>query len=70
MKTLRRINMLTVILAAYVAVLAVCQIPYAWAVALTVIIGLLSKKGYRLSSYGTARWATNAELRERGMFDG
>jgi hypothetical protein len=45
MNTLRRLNILTVGLAAYVVVLAVCQIPYAWAVALVLIMGLLSKKG-------------------------
>jgi hypothetical protein len=70
MKTLRFINQLTVLLAAYTAGLVICRIPYAWAVALAVIVGMASKKGYQLSSHGTARWATRAQLRERGMLDG
>lgn len=70
MKLLRFINQLTVFLAAYTAGITVYRIPYAWAVALAVIVGLASKKGYQLSSYGTARWATRAQLRERGMLDG
>lgn len=69
MKPLRWLNILTVILAAYAAVLVACQIPYAWAVALALIMWLLSRKGYQFSSYGTARWASLTDLRERGMLD-
>lgn len=70
MKILRLINQLTVLLTAYTVGLVICQIPYAWAVALVLIVGLASRKGYQLSSYGTANWATRAQLRERGMLDG
>lgn len=69
MKLLRWLNILTVILAAYVMVVAVWQIPYAWAVALSLIMWRLSKRGRHLWSYGTAAWATVAQLRERGMLD-
>ena len=70
MKTLRRINQLTILLAAYTAGLALYQIPYAWAVALAIAGGLLTRKGYHYTAYGTARWASRSDLRERGMIDG
>jgi type IV secretion system protein VirD4 len=69
MRLLRFLNKLSVILAAYVVVVAVWQIPYAWAVALSLTMWLLSKRGGQLWSYGTAAWATVAQLRERGMLD-
>ena len=70
MKTLRRINQLTILLAAYTAGLALYQIPYAWMAGLAIAGGPLTKKGYHYTAYGTARWASRSDLRERGMIDG
>jgi hypothetical protein len=70
MSILRRINILTIIMTAYVAGHVIYQIPYAWMVALAIAGGLLTKKGYHYTAFGTARWASRSELRERGMIDG
>jgi len=69
MRILRLLNKLSIIFAAYAVVLVACQIPYAWLVPVPLIMWRLSKKGYQLSSYGTARWATLTDLRERRMLD-
>jgi hypothetical protein len=57
MKTLRRTLQLTVLLAAYVAALAIYAIPYGWAGAAAVLALTFSRKSYRYFAYGTARWA-------------
>ena len=63
MKTIRCTLKLTVILAVYVAILAVIYIPYAWIVPAIVLAGMLGKTTYQYTAYGTGRWAILADVR-------
>ncbi|OWK42101.1 type IV secretory system conjugative DNA transfer family protein [Fimbriiglobus ruber] len=62
MKLLRLILMATVLMAAYIAVLAVAVIPYGWVVALGLALGMARKKKPKLSAHGTSRYAITADM--------
>jgi type IV secretion system protein VirD4 len=47
----------TVLLTAYVATLVIGLVPYAWLVAVVVVACVLSRRTYRYTAHGTARWA-------------
>src|SRR4051794_17737510 len=68
MRILRRINQLTIILAAYLLALAAYVIPFGWTGAALVLCGMFFKKAQRYSAYGTARWADITDVRH--MLDG
>lgn len=70
MRFLRFILKLTVLLAAYLAALVAYSVPYGWTGAAVLLIGVACKKGYRFSAYGTARWASHADLRRWHMLEG
>src|SRR5579885_3834981 len=61
-KFLRFILIVTVLLLAYLAVLVVYQVPYAWLVAAGIGVALLCRKTYRYTAYGTARWADATDI--------
>jgi type IV secretion system protein VirD4 len=61
-KALRCLLIITVLLLAYLAVLVVYQVPYAWLVAAGIGLVLLCRKTYRYTAYGTARWADAADI--------
>ncbi|MGH7169982.1 MAG: type IV secretory system conjugative DNA transfer family protein [Gemmataceae bacterium] len=62
MSLIRFILVVTVLLALYVAVLAMLSIPYAWVAALALVLMALCKRGYRYTAYGTARWADVSDV--------
>jgi type IV secretion system protein VirD4 len=61
-KALRCLLIITVLLLAYLAVLVVYQVPYAWLVAAGIGVALLCRKTYRYTAYGTARWADATDI--------
>jgi type IV secretion system protein VirD4 len=61
-KALRYLLITTVLLLAYLAVLVLYQVPYAWLVAAGIGIVLLCRKTYRYTAYGTARWADATDI--------
>lgn len=61
-KALRCLLIITVLLLAYLAVLVVYQVPYAWLVAAGIGVVLLCRKTYRYTAYGTARWADATDI--------
>jgi type IV secretion system protein VirD4 len=68
-RILRYVLIATVLLAAYVAALAVYQIPYGWLIAIAALaVLILRRKKQRLTAHGTARWAELEDL--DGMIDG
>jgi type IV secretion system protein VirD4 len=64
---LRYILIATVLLVAYLAALVIYLVPYAWLVAVGIVVFMLFKKTYRLTAHGTARWAQAEDL--EGMID-
>lgn len=71
MTVLRNVNKLSIVLAAYSFAFAVYVIPCGWVGAVVLVIGLVRRKGTQvLHAYGTARWATYVELREKNMLEG
>jgi hypothetical protein len=64
---LRYIQILTVLLAAYSALLFVIVVPFAWLVPMLIAIRILSKKTPRLWSHGTASFANASHM--KGMID-
>ncbi len=62
MSLIRFLLIVTVLLAAYLAALVVYLVPYAWVGAVVLVLLMLCKRGYRYTAYGTARWATVADL--------
>ncbi len=61
-KALRCLLILTVLLLAYLAVLVLYQVPYAWLLAAGIGVVLLYRKTYRYTAYGTARWADATDI--------
>jgi hypothetical protein len=66
-RILRRILIVTVLLAAYLAALVIYLVPYAWLVPVAIGLVMLLRKTYRYTAYGTARWADAEDL--EGMID-
>ena len=64
---LRFILMLTVLLLAYLTVVVVYVVPYAWLVPVAMGVLMLFKKTHRYTAHGTARWAEAEDL--EGMID-
>jgi type IV secretion system protein VirD4 len=67
-RMIRLVLKITILLLAYLAALVIYQVPYAWLVAVVIVIYLLSRKTYRYTSMGTARWAEAADIPH--MFEG
>jgi len=59
---LRRILIVTVLLVAYLAVLVMYLVPYAWLVPVVIGIAMLYRKTNRYTACGTARWADAADI--------
>jgi hypothetical protein len=53
MRLIRLMLIVSVFLAAYVALLVMVRIPYAWLVTVAFAVWLLCKRTYQLSAYGT-----------------
>jgi hypothetical protein len=66
-RILRRILIATVLLLAYLAALVIYLVPYAWLVAVGIVVFMLCRKTYRYTAYGTAFWASADDL--EGMID-
>lgn len=65
--SIRSIQILSVYLAMYSAVLLLFIMPYLWVAVTALGIWHLRKKDSRLSSHGTARWSNSSDL--KGMID-
>ena len=66
-RILRRILIVSVLLAAYVAALFIYLVPYAWLVPVVIGFVMLFRKSVSYTAYGTARWADADDL--EGMTD-
>jgi len=64
---LRRIQIATVLLLAYLAAVVIYVVPYAWLVALGIGACMLFRKTYRYTAHGSAKWAELEDL--EGMID-
>jgi type IV secretion system protein VirD4 len=62
MSVIRLILIVTILLALYVAALVVYIFPYGWGIPVTIILLAMCKKGYSYTSFGSARWATIADI--------
>jgi type IV secretion system protein VirD4 len=61
-RIVRFILKLTILLLVYLAILVIYSIPYTWLALVAIGIYLLSRKTYRYTAYGTARWADAADI--------
>src|SRR5258708_2819015 len=61
-KAVRITLIVSVLLSAYVVALALYLVPYAWLVAIAVVVGMACKKTYRYTAFGTARWAAPEDI--------
>jgi hypothetical protein len=68
MRLIRLMLKVSVLVAAYSAILMLVIVPYAWLLAVVFAVWLC-KKTYQLSAYGTARWAKPNDLIMKGMID-
>ncbi len=69
MRLIRLMLMVSVVLAAYAALLVIVTVPFAWLLPVAFAIRRVCKKTYHLSAYGTARWAKPTDLTLKGMID-
>lgn len=58
----RIVLIVTVLLAAYIAAVVVCFVPYAWLALVAVPVAALCRQTYRYTAHGTARWADAADI--------
>jgi hypothetical protein len=69
-KLIRLMLITSVLLTAYVAVLLAIYLPFLWIAYIVIAIACLCKKGHQtLTSHGTARWANQNDLKQKGMID-
>lgn len=62
MRTLRRVLIASMLLTAYMAVVAVIVLPWLGLPLAVCLVALVARKGHSYSAFGTARWATKEDI--------